>query len=409
MKRCFADRDSIEYRCSACSAVEAQPLPRFPKKIIYLDQCALSNIVKEKNASWQKLHKNLEQLIGLQLIACPRSPIHYQESMLCERWRDQLQALYKGLAADDQFRSLHGIERAQLRKVLRCYLGQPESSDVKDRWREANTDDPHRFTGDMRVTCLFPTNELLVDGVKQEKQATHRRMQKLGDYWKQNPQSFRDAVEAEIEGYARSRIAAYRDLTDARKRMEGMLSWDLLETWSRIFRPDEFHPDKPPGSDPAVELVHLLACEVTKILPEQPDPIAVVEEFFNSKYMRLAPFLDISSRLWATIALQTQPVRTARKPKPSDTYDVEAVSHYAPYCDAMFLDNEFRAMASSGSVDVPKRFRVRLFSESNLAEFLNYLNVIQQCGVSPEHLTRLSLVYPEWAPLLCSTSADGDI
>ena len=400
-------RSNIVHRCSACGAMESESLPRFPKKIIYLDQCALSSIVKRKDTFWTDLHKKLDGLTSLQLIACPWSRLHREESMLTQQWRDQLQGLYKQLAGDDRFLSPDDIELAQLKKVLHCYLGQPEASNVEGAWEEAFKEDPHRFTGDMVVTCQFPANQLIVSSVSQRKQAVHGGMQEVGDYWKQNPQSFKKAIEAEIEGYGRSLIAAYRELTDGRKRIEGMLSGELLEVYRSTVRQGKFDPHTPPGVQPGVRLVHWLACEVIKARPSEEDPVAVVEDFFKSEYMRSAPFMDISSHLWATIAQQTQSDKMPRRPKPSDSYDAKAVSYYAPYCDAMFLDNEFRKLSSQGNVDVPGRYHVTLFSENNRDEFMVYLDNIQRSGMSSEHIGRLALIFPEWAPLLHSAKS-GD-
>ena len=405
--RRLVNRYNIVSLCSACGATESEPLPQFPKKIVYLDQCALSSIVKRKDAFWTELHSKLNALISLQLIACPWSPVHREESMLSTQWRDQLQALYKQLAGDDRFLSPDDIELAQLRRALRCYLGQPEASNVEDAWEEAFKEDPHRFTGDMVVTCQFPANELVVSSVSQRKQAVYGGMQEVGDYWKQNPQSFKKAVKAEIEAYGRNLIAAYRELTDGRKRIEGMLSGELLEVYRSTVRPGEFDPHTPPGVQPGVRLVHWLACEVMKARPSEEDPVAVVEDFFKSEYMVFAPFIDIRSRLWATIALQTQSDKMPRKPKPSDSYDAKAVSCYAPYCDAMFLDREFRNLASQGNVDVRGRYHVTLFSENNRDEFMVYLDNIQRSGMSSEHIGRLALIFPEWAPLLHSAKS-GD-
>ncbi len=400
LRRCMVNRHNIVYRCSACRTIEMEPLPRFPKQIVYLDQCALSNIAKQKDTFWAKLHKKLNDLIGLQLIACPWSRIHREESMLTVQWRDQLQTLYKQLAGDDQFRSPDEIELAQLQKVLHCYLGQAEASKVDDRWREALKEDPHRFTGDMIVTCHFPANELVVTSVSQRKQSAHNGMEEVGNYWKQNPQCFRKAVEAEIEGYGRNLIAAYRELANGPKQIEGMLSGELLEVYRSLVRPGEFNPKTPPGLQSGVQLVHWLACEVQKVRLEENDPVSIVEDFFKSKFMSFVPFIDIQSRLWASIAMQTQSDKHPRNPKSSDGYDVDAVSYYAPYCDAMFLDEEFRGLASKGTVDVPGRYHVKLFSAKHRNEFMDYLEHIRQLSLVPEHIERLALVYPEWAALV---------
>lgn len=72
--------------------------------------------------------------------------------------------------------------------------------------------------------------------------------------------------------------------------------------------------------------------------------------------------------------------RKARRIKGSDLYDLILVSHYAPYCDAVLLDNDFRALASQRNVDVPGRYGVRLFSENNREDFARYLEEVEQLG-----------------------------
>lgn len=396
--RRMVNRYNIVYRCSACGNVESDPLPRFPKKIIYLDQCAISSIVKAKDAFWTDLHKNLKNLIGLQLIACPYSSLHREESMLSEEWRDDLQTLYKELAVEDRFRSPDDIEFTQLCRALRAYIGHPESSDDAEFWKDFCEKDPHRFTGDMVVYCHFDPHPQIVSSVQQRKDRTHEGMEKVADYWKQNPQSFKEAVAAEIEGYGRGMMDVYRKQGEDLKDIEEMLSGELLDIFRSTVRPGEFNPNTPPADAPAVRLVHHLACEVLKHRPDEHNPVSVVEEFFRSEQAKQAPFLDISSRLRATIAQQTQSDKKPRNPKPSDNYDVKAVSTYAPYCDAMFLDNEFRNLAEQGNIDVPGRYNVRLFSANNRDDFADYLQDILVTGISSEHRERLALVYPEWAP-----------
>jgi hypothetical protein len=55
LRRCMVNRYNIVYRCSSCRTIEMEPLPRFLKQIVYLDQCALSSIVKQKDAFWDTL------------------------------------------------------------------------------------------------------------------------------------------------------------------------------------------------------------------------------------------------------------------------------------------------------------------------------------------------------------------
>jgi hypothetical protein len=78
-------------RCRNCFHNEGERLPRLRKKLIYLDQMVLSNIAKELDPVWRghtrrpdpfwvDLFDQLDRLVKLQLIVCPESPIHEEES-----------------------------------------------------------------------------------------------------------------------------------------------------------------------------------------------------------------------------------------------------------------------------------------------------------------------------------------
>jgi hypothetical protein len=85
-------------RCKDChfpfkdSRSAVFPLPELSKKLIYIDQFAVSNMMKAINPKtrahkkgsidqfWQILFEKLYRLSNLQLIICPASSFHFQES-----------------------------------------------------------------------------------------------------------------------------------------------------------------------------------------------------------------------------------------------------------------------------------------------------------------------------------------
>src|ERR1022692_4901045 len=79
-------------RCRDCWHKQYYRLPELRKKIIYLDQFVISNLMKLKNPAtrghaavaadpfWRELHDLLFQLRQLQMICCPDSGSHVQES-----------------------------------------------------------------------------------------------------------------------------------------------------------------------------------------------------------------------------------------------------------------------------------------------------------------------------------------
>ena len=67
-----------------------------------------------------------------------------------------------------------------------------------------------------------------------------------------------------------------------------------------------------------------------------------------------------------------------KPPDQGTSNDIEFVSAYLPYCDAMLIDNRTRAMLQTG---VPQKYAVNypchLFSKNNGDEFLAYLKRVE--------------------------------
>src|SRR6516165_7753279 len=81
--RCMLEERGFIFRCKQCSYWKLEAVPPVTKKIIYLDQCALSKMVKMKgDPFWSELHLRLISLASQGLITCPYSPIHVEESLL---------------------------------------------------------------------------------------------------------------------------------------------------------------------------------------------------------------------------------------------------------------------------------------------------------------------------------------
>jgi hypothetical protein len=290
---------------------------------IYLDQCAISSIAKAKDTLWLQLYEKLKGLLEQRLIICPSSQLHVEESLLSADWRHELQAVYKKLAGRYRFCSLEEIEAAQWRKAFWTHLGGADESDGPQVVQSCEKDRP------------MPAVDL--GKIRQGKKEIHRRMHRVLE----PARSFQSAMFAESRRYV-----------------------------------DQILRDYAAGMADAVRLVTGLEAEVKSLRPGEQDPPSVVREFFQSENATAVPFLDIWSRLWATIAQHVQSQVVPRRLKPSDIYDVQALAYYGPYCDAIFVDNEFRKVALQRNVDVPGRYGVRLFSKNNREQFVGYLNEI---------------------------------
>lgn len=362
-------------RCSQCRYSKDWPLPKITKKIVYLDQFVISNFVKVKHPFWIELHKKLSSLVALQVIVCPYSEVHKDESLLSKELRDRLKEMYRSFGGDDRLRRIHDIRQDQLLRSIRTWLGVPESDKDKTRaaWRDAFDSDPHTWTGDLQIYAEFPVHEPWVDDLRERKDGTHEDLKSVCEFWKSHPATFDQDVAEEVRGFARQSIEVYRS-----------------------FAHGSFNPRNPPSVHPGVTLIHWLAVEVKNARPEELDPVSVVQQFFDSAGARQTPFLEISSSLWAKIAQYVRQPKGSRLPDDGDSFDINAISMFAPYCDAMFIEKEFEEMWRQ--LKLNEKYSVRLFSMRTKDEFASYLDDILK-SISDAHLEGLTLVYPEYGPM----------
>jgi hypothetical protein len=129
----ICDRHYVR-RCKGCRYDQSIPLPLLKKRIIYLDQFVISNIMKaldpgrsqaatgESIEFFLTLFKMLDRLSKLQLIVCPHSPIHDFESIVDSRY-EKLRAVFRHLSNGIGFRDAEAIVHAQIMEAFDAWLG----------------------------------------------------------------------------------------------------------------------------------------------------------------------------------------------------------------------------------------------------------------------------------------------
>lgn len=370
--RCLVTVKGLLFKCNRCGHHEAKELPPLKKKIIYIDQFALSNMVKQTNDPfWSELYALLKTLKGDELITCPYSPIHTEESLFAPDLRESLKGMYRSIAGDDEFESLDDIEKHQLTQQLKKYLGKPEAKDGELEERSGCKRNPHRWSDIFHIHVDFDVNEAFVDRLQQAKDGFFDSMKGVCDYWKKNPQTFDEDVATEQQSFRENAIAMYRQITGG--------------------NPDNFHFWTPLRA----EVVNWLVRWVMMLDEDEQDPIGVVEAFFASPECEETPFLYLWSRLWAKIAELVRNPKGSRKPQPGDYYDANLLAYYAPYCHAMFIDKGYRAISEDPRVNVKRKFGTVVFSgqKQNRDDFLELLREIRN-NMTDEHRQSLQFVYP---------------
>ena len=119
--------------------------------------------------------------------------------------------------------------------------------------------------------------------------------------------------------------------------------------------------------------------------------------YFESPYFEVVHSEWISSGLFAVLKErvkrgQYQNSNKAKERLSGFFYDVEFISAYAPYCHAMFVDNEMFDFVNNKLLTLSSRFGTQFFARRNWGEFLNYLESLW-AKMTTELQNGLDLVY----------------
>ena len=370
--------------------------PHF-KKVIYLDQCAISEMVRaldtrskahaRVNPLWQQVFEALERVCKLQLVVCPWSPIHRDESLVSEMF-EPLKRMYEHLGNGVGFRRPAEIELRQINAALVAWLdGKTPDHDLNPE--RITTGSLHQWQGRYLVTVSMHHPPEQVNGLRQQRARLDGSLAHWFDECRQrSDRSFDHALRIEFDGYRDVLFGAYRDMVNRESKL-----LRLYEVATGEPLPSHIE-NVAPLIGPGREQVWLIL-EVLKGRGIAKDEIArTLGDFLDSEHFRNMPIHAISTRLFAVIA-HAAANHQKKPPDRGTANDIDLVSAYLPYCDAMLVDNRTRAMLERG---VPKKhtlnYPCRLFSPNVGSEFLAYLKSVEE-EADPLILALVRQVYGE--------------
>ena len=393
------DGDRYSRRCRDClHMVDRFPLPKLRKKIIYLDQYVVSNLMKLENPAhqrndklktdpfWQELGALLMELRRLQLIVCPDSASHVSESRISP-FNAELKKMYEHLSGGVTFNSFEAIQSRQIGELAHAW-SESREPEFDFNPRDVLSEDPNKWG--KRYYITFQDNPFVIPNeIKASRAFMHATIGRLfRDVWGKEKRSFQEWYDAERKGYQRNLARAAAQAIEQRKNMMSTLR---------------------PGVEPSlVELGTMLPSPAEVLLTNvqdimrfarkgelrtQEEITTMQKEFAEANRISEAPFVKLQSMMYAAIAMRAA---AGQKEPPNEgmTTDVETVAYLLPYCDAMLMDNDCRALL----LNIPKTLRppevARVYSLNSRTEFLEYLRTIRG-SVTPEHALALSDLYGE--------------
>src|SRR5487761_756417 len=383
-------------RCRDCWHKQSYRLPELRKRIIYLDQFVVSNLMKLDNPGvkghervvalpfWCELRDLLFQLRQLQMICCPDSGSQEDESRMSQ-YNAELKKTYEALSGGITFQAFDSIKSQQIGELARAWSERREAEYDFDP-RRVLSNNPNEWNERFYVTR--GDNPFIVPAqLKLYRAELHAHIARLfRDVWAKERRSFRYWYDLERFGYQGHLGNAV--VRNGREREEAMLAYrpgteislkDLektLPSFAEILLDSMQHITRFPrdGGERSREEISRLETE-----------------FGKANRIAEAPFVRLQSLMFAAMAMRAAQGQK-EPPDEGTTTDVETVAHLLPYCDAMFMDNGCRSLL----LDVPKDLRPpetkRVFSLNIKAQYLDYLRSIRD-GITPEHVAAIREVY----------------
>jgi hypothetical protein len=403
-KAMMGGRNFYNKECKACPHKETFPLPPLKKKVIYLDQFVISNIMKALNPQhkshkkilteqphWLEIYKKLDTLSKEHLIICPDSMYHRDESLVGEDFSSMVR-VYEHLSDGVTFFDHQTIERFQIAKHFKNYIdGKPEEPLELDPEKVVHGD-LNAWHGGFRVSVGHRPMPGEIDGLRKQRETSYVSFLPIFERWKREKgKSFDKWVKEEVTGLGTGLWEAATRYVKRNRDFMDAYATTLSET----------------GEAPEVDLDSVLPPRSNDILNDMIRELTTrgitgqsardkINEYFGSTEILQVPTVRITALLFAGIARQASLGRV-NPPSRGMFNDVYAVASLLPYSDALFVDRETAGILTTNPVKEEIGCPARIFSMANLDEFIAYLDSIHD-NTDPEHLRVVEEAYGEIKP-----------
>ncbi|CAN7566710.1 hypothetical protein LJR225_004193 [Phenylobacterium sp. LjRoot225] len=360
--------DALTRRCRRCRYGYSEALPEVDKKVIYLDQLAISEIFKIRSgtrrpganseAFWREAERLIRRVHLLQQAVFPDSNIHTDETLVY-RSASELRLAHEMLGGDVSFKNIDDVINAQTWAFFKAFLAGCEPPELTFDVDEVLEGSRNAWLSDMHISTNMDLSRF-ADGVRASRDRAGDALAELAEHWGQEKPTFKQALKRELESYGRSHMqalaAALRGAAEANESGDWMAMLDSLHS-------------------PAYVQFGFMADDLRRRGSSSEEASETVVRFWNWKGNWRLPHHRISAHLFAGLARK---MAAGQKELPTRGFfnDVNAVSVYGPYVDAIFLDNGcaglVREMIQSGVT-----LKAKVFSPRSGDQFLAYLEELE--------------------------------
>lgn len=328
------------------------PLPGLSKKVVYLDQFAISEIYKVKSgrrrpqsggqAFWEEVTAGIDRAYLLQQVIFPGSNIHRDETIVAP-FANDLALAHEMLSGDVSFTNYQDVELMQVFEYAEAYLrDRPVPSlsfDVDEVLRGCRND----WLPDMHITASMDY-AAFADGIRRERDETDASCMALWQRWIARKPTFDEVFAHEYNDFGNAKRGALRHAVEQRSLFHPVMQeFKYLE---RLFE----------GSGVA-----------------KGDLASSVSAFWDWPENRNMPTHRISAYLFAGLSRRLVSAGQKKLPSKGMMNDIRAISTYGPYVDAMFIDKGCASLLSEEPLRSDVKMKAKIFSTTSGDAFLQYL------------------------------------
>jgi hypothetical protein len=351
------------------------------KKVIYLDQFSLSNIVNflyinQKQGKidefWKILYDKLLRLNKLQKIICPYSLNHIDESLFSKNY-ELLKKTYKILSNGIAFKPLDSIKILQISQHIDNWIAGDPKKPLTLNINEIVNGRINSLTNKFIISADTFNNSIWIENLRKYREAIADDIIATSERWQtEKSRNFYDWFEEERSAYGKEILRQY------------ILYIKRSNNIPEIFSDDYLLPNF------SYRLVEFLKQKFDNIFDEN-EAYVKVAEYLTSDYFKEIPFIKLASLLYASLARSFASGRINR-PTRGIINDFDFISVLLPYCDALFIDNECYQYLNENPLKTMIEFKTNIYSLKNKNELINYLDNIEN-EVTPQYLKLVKTIY----------------
>lgn len=354
-------------RCRNCRYSHTERLPNLDKKVVYLDQFAFSALFQietkgrdlgKHQSFWEEAHRLLRRVVLLQQIILPHSDVHHSETVVSP-FAKALREYYERFGGDGCLEDSDAVQLSQVLEYAAAFISDREPSIPFDPSFVLRRD-RNRWLEDMHLSVDMDYSQFK-DSTWESVQRVSTAMESLIEQWSKEKLTFEDALEREQSAFGSSRRDTILSL--AEQAEHALAAGDMMAVLNITMHP--IHTE-----------LSMLRQQFKKAGVEEAELNKAVFDFWDWSRNREQPTAQIFSYLLAALARKVGSGQ--RKVTPGFLNDVRAISTYAPFVDAMFLDNECASLLSEAPLQKELQYRAKIFSLNTQDDFLAYLQNIEQ-------------------------------